>query len=116
MARKNLKKRGAKVTRRPQLQRMRRNFASPIMAEAYDSHKTLRQNLAALGLAPDTNTEESVRLHAAARLGFDGGATFVDLDEVKALAASVIPTEVARKPANWMGDDEIAYLKRLVDK
>ena len=115
MPRKNLKKRGPKQTRRPKLQRFKRIFGSTDIAEKWAVDQTLRQNYAALGLAVDINAEAAIKPHAAARLGIEG-AVFVDLDEVKALAATIVPVEAPRKPADWLPADEIAYLRRLSDK
>lgn len=115
MPRKNLKKRGHKVTRRPQLQRFKRVFQSADIAAKWQVDLTLRQNMKILGLAADINAEAAIKPHAAARLGI-AGATFVDLDEVQALAQALVPVEAPRKPADWLPAEEVAYLRRLTEK
>jgi len=112
-SRKNLKRSGPKVTRRPQLQRFKKVFTSSDVAARWDTHASLGRNYAALGLEPRANTAASIATHAAARLGLPG-AVFVDLDEVAEMGRAVLPVEAPRRPADWVSPDDIAYLAKIV--
>lgn len=88
---------------------MKRIFGDDSVRKQWDVTKTPTFNYAKLGVTKNPNTTEL--LEAAFDSVKEGAASFVDVDEIRALAAASVPKEV-RRPANWMSDEEIYYLTR----
>lgn len=112
--RKNLKRRHTtKVSRRPKARKVVRAAGGALaVKDTWEPSKTQHENYSTMGLTVNPNTVADV---AQYRAGLVVGGLQVDVDEVRALAA--VKTSTAgqgSRPPNWMRNDEVEYLQRLV--
>ena len=109
--RKNLHKRGKKVSRHLQPYK-RKPPTSALVAEAWGKNKTPSENYAAVGIVRDPNTLPTLR---ASALAVGGGRVEELIDghaELPSFAKSKLSTAgQGRRPANFMREDEMAYLR-----
>ena len=98
------------MTRKVNTRRMKRVFGDDSVRREWDVTKTPSMNYAALALTSNANSTEL--LEAAFKSVAAGPASFVDVDEIRALASVSVPKEV-RRPPHWMSEEEVAYLTRL---
>lgn len=88
---------------------MKRIFGDDAVRKQWDVTKTPTMNYAAMSLTQNVNTTEL--LETAFESVKAGPAAFVDVEEIRALAAASVPKEV-RRPPHWMSDEEVFYLTR----
>jgi hypothetical protein len=108
--RKNQHKRRPPTTRRVVPYKFKGNRAT------FDPALTTARNYKAMGLVSRPNAPSQLTPFVAGRLlgAAAGGLVVVDLEEAKALASRVLSVAgTGARPAHWMRDDEVAYLRRL---